>query len=478
MDYFTLTLDVDGYESSARPPWFGLVESKKSDEQKFWDRFRKATRKSADPVPTDINDLHAKIRKELPAQLKDGLVKKLRILLSIPEIEPYAAQPATTVSAAQPATTVSAAQTATTISAAQPATTVSAAQPATTVSAAQPATTVDAEADAERKKRQEIRQTLEALEIHVKAIRGGSLEILLFVLGFSKLVSLSGISPDDFAKCLEIAAPVAMNVIFGTSVPLEADAEPSSDSHTADARSAMEGAAMRLPAIQNPAGTSYFIPALFSLAVFGCAMWIVATISSELSAERKELVGYVKKEAEDIGKERTAIAEKLSTLLSAHDATLAEERKGFLEKSTGLLAALTKSQVDKDNAVTGSQKALFDAELEFVRRIDGANQARETAVIDFVKSHLAPDIKPKSPPDSLSKTTVMSTCGQDTAARRIQLALSERGLYTGAIDGRLGPKTEEGLRKFQVRVSLPSTGTADPATLEKLGVHCEAAGVE
>jgi Putative peptidoglycan binding domain len=431
MDYFTLTFDVDADESRLR----SLVESTKSDEQKFWYRFRKAERKSADPVPTDINDIHARIREKLPAQLKDGLVKKLRVLLSIPESEPYPVDPQT------------------------------------------PA---DAQADTERKKRDEVRRTLETLEIHVKAIRGGSLEILLFVLGFTKLVSLTGISPDDFAKCLEIAGPVAMNVIFGTSVPLEADAKPSLEGPTSAAQSASEGAAMRLPAIQNPSGASYFIPALFGLAVFGCGMWVVATISSEFSAERKELVGYVRKEAEDIGKERTAIAEKLSTLLSTHDATLAEERKGFLEKSTALLAALTKSQVDKDNALTGSQKALFDAELGFVQRIDGANQARETAVIDFVKSHLAPDLKPTPSPSPPSKATVTSTCAQGSylATRRIQLALSKRGLYTGEIDGRIGPKTEEGLRKFQVQASLPSTGTADSATLEKLGVPCEAASVE
>jgi hypothetical protein len=187
-------------------------------------------------------------------------------------------------------------------------------------------------------------------------------------------------------------------------------------------------------------------------------------------------VGYVRKQAEEIGRERAVIAEKLATLLSAHDTILAEERKGFIEKSTTLLAALTNSQVDKDKAVTGSQKALFDAELEFVRRIDGANQARETAVIEFVKSHLAPEVKPKPSPASSSKGT-LTTWGQDTyaAGRRIQLALSERGLYAGAIDGRIGPKTEEGLRKFQVQASLPSTGTADSATLEKLGVRCEAA---
>jgi hypothetical protein len=164
-------------------------------------------------------------------------------------------------------------------------------------------------------------------------------------------------------------------------------------------------------------------------------------------------------------------------LLSTHDTALVEERKSFIAKSTDFLAALTKSQVDKDRAAAGSQKALFDAELEFVRKVDGASQAREVAVIDFVKSHLAPDTK--QGPSPLDRAAA-NTCGQDsyTVRRRIQLALSERGLYTGAIDGQMGAKTVEGLRKFQVQASLPSTGTADSATLEKLGLHCETARVE
>jgi len=58
------------------------------------------------------------------------------------------------------------------------------------------------------------------------------------------------------------------------------------------------------------------------------------------------------------------------------------------------------------------------------------------------------------------------------------VALSERGLYAGVIDGQMGAKTMEGLRKFQVQASLPSTGTADSATMEKLGLHCETARVE
>jgi hypothetical protein len=247
-----------------------------------------------------------------------------------------------------------------------------------------------------------------------------------------------------------------MNVIFGTNVSLAAEAKPSPDVPPGDVSSGTNGAATRLPAVHNPPGVSYFIPALFGLVVFGSAIWVFATISAE------------------IAKERAAIAEKLSTLLSTHDTILAEERKDFIRKSTELLAALTKSQVDKDIAIATAQKTLFDAELEFARRIDGASQARETAVIDCVKSRLTPDTKPKSSPG----TTVTTTCERATAMRWVQLALRARGLYAGEIDGVIGPRTEDGLMKFQIRTSLPPTGTADSATLEKLGVHCETASLE
>jgi hypothetical protein len=87
MDYFTVTLDIDGDESRPKITELRLLGSAKSDEEKFWQRFRK---QAEGQVPKDINEIHAKIREQLPKRLKDELVKKLRILLSIPETEPIA----------------------------------------------------------------------------------------------------------------------------------------------------------------------------------------------------------------------------------------------------------------------------------------------------------------------------------------------------------------------------------------------------
>jgi Putative peptidoglycan binding domain len=67
---------------------------------------------------------------------------------------------------------------------------------------------------------------------------------------------------------------------------------------------------------------------------------------------------------------------------------------------------------------------------------------------------------------------VAATCGQDVT--RIQEALTKLGFYAAPIDGLFGSATLEAVRRFQVAASLPPTGTVDSATVEKLGVRCEA----
>src|SRR5262245_59163531 len=266
MDRFTVTLDVHGSERRSKIRELRSLAT--NAEERFWQRFREQATLGQDPlavrplVPNDINDIQAQFRSKFPRSLKLELVKELRIHFGLSEYE--------------------------------------------------------GEAD---DRRREFQRSLDALVIHVKAIRGGSLEILLFALGFAKLVSLTGIRSEDFAKFLEITAPIAMNSIFGTNVLLEVDAKPSPDVSAGGVSSETDRSSMRPRVVQNP----FLMPAIFGLAVFGCAMWGFLTMSSELAAERK-------RGADDIGKERAAIAEKLSALLSTHDTNLAEERKEFIKK--------------------------------------------------------------------------------------------------------------------------------------------------
>lgn len=54
------------------------------------------------------------------------------------------------------------------------------------------------------------------------------------------------------------------------------------------------------------------------------------------------------------------------------------------------------------------------------------------------------------------------------AVRRGQQALQDKGLYTGAIDGIMGPGTGEALKAFQRSQNLDETGVFDPPTLARL----------
>jgi peptidoglycan hydrolase-like protein with peptidoglycan-binding domain len=57
----------------------------------------------------------------------------------------------------------------------------------------------------------------------------------------------------------------------------------------------------------------------------------------------------------------------------------------------------------------------------------------------------------------------------DTAA--LQVALRDRALYAGDIDGLYGPVTSAAVRTFQHKVGLPATGTPGPATHHALGAY-------
>lgn len=54
---------------------------------------------------------------------------------------------------------------------------------------------------------------------------------------------------------------------------------------------------------------------------------------------------------------------------------------------------------------------------------------------------------------------------------QVQELLHEANLYTGAIDGILGPNTKTAIRQYQTKHGLPATGELDEATRKALGVQ-------
>jgi peptidoglycan hydrolase-like protein with peptidoglycan-binding domain len=59
--------------------------------------------------------------------------------------------------------------------------------------------------------------------------------------------------------------------------------------------------------------------------------------------------------------------------------------------------------------------------------------------------------------------------------RSVQQALNDQGYDAGAVDGQMGPNTQDALRRFQQAQNLPQTGEPDTRTLAALGISSQAA---
>ena len=60
--------------------------------------------------------------------------------------------------------------------------------------------------------------------------------------------------------------------------------------------------------------------------------------------------------------------------------------------------------------------------------------------------------------------------------KKAQQALKDKGHDVGAIDGQYGPRTAQGVKKFQESEKLKVTGRLDQETLSALGVESSATG--
>jgi peptidoglycan hydrolase-like protein with peptidoglycan-binding domain len=59
---------------------------------------------------------------------------------------------------------------------------------------------------------------------------------------------------------------------------------------------------------------------------------------------------------------------------------------------------------------------------------------------------------------------------------KVQKSLTDKGFYSGSVDGVLGPRTRSGIREYQKSENLPVTGRLDAETAGKLGVGPESIG--
>jgi len=82
-----------------------------------------------------------------------------------------------------------------------------------------------------------------------------------------------------------------------------------------------------------------------------------------------------------------------------------------------------------------------------------------------------------SDPNTLTETAVPATDSLDSTIHekptdeQIQQALTNAGLYSGDIDGKIGPKSKTAIREFQEQNGLTADGKVGPKTWEKLGPY-------
>lgn len=66
--------------------------------------------------------------------------------------------------------------------------------------------------------------------------------------------------------------------------------------------------------------------------------------------------------------------------------------------------------------------------------------------------------------------------GNADMIKQVQTKLNEMGHDVGTPDGKMGPKTQKGLKEFQASKGLKETGQIDQETLAALGISGSAAG--
>jgi rare lipoprotein A len=89
-----------------------------------------------------------------------------------------------------------------------------------------------------------------------------------------------------------------------------------------------------------------------------------------------------------------------------------------------------------------------------------------TVVIALIVSLLGvwPTLSAVGQPRSQGEAPVLT----EDRVKQAQEALKMEGLHPGAVDGVVGRRTRQALRAYQTRVGLPSTGSLDDATLQRL----------
>lgn len=78
---------------------------------------------------------------------------------------------------------------------------------------------------------------------------------------------------------------------------------------------------------------------------------------------------------------------------------------------------------------------------------------------------------PTSPRSTLPRSGTRVSPVASQVVKKVQVELSRYNLYRGRIDGLLGPKTKEGIIRYQMAIGLPATGELDQTLLLVMGIR-------
>ena len=122
---------------------------------------------------------------------------------------------------------------------------------------------------------------------------------------------------------------------------------------------------------------------------------------------------------------------------------------------------------------TGFDPLSSTEELAQLPQTSTANQQGSVEVLPIETSPITQGVPPIAGP-TFSQTTVTApsitdattsvTAGSLSREQRIQTALKNAGLYTGSIDGKLGPASKRAIEEFQRQNNLKVDGKVGPKT--------------
>jgi septal ring factor EnvC (AmiA/AmiB activator) len=242
---------------------------------------------------------------------------------------------------------------------------------------------------------------------------------------------------------------------------------------TASSSPASQASSAQLANLWWISGTSLLFPVLLVMGAAYVAFVVMQNQLTTMAEERKAFITGVQTQVTALATERTDALAKIMT-------GKLEEAKLLLEAQKQAATQLAQEFENRQKLITAEresvaklQAGLLDAQLQHIKDAGAGAKAREAAEAELYKT-LLDRSKPPSQTATASAPADPSCAGINDRllAMKIQLALRERGLYSGPIDGDIGSGSRASLTAFQRSQGWEERGLRDKDTLAKLKIGC------